>query len=228
MNFRAMIWVIPIAIIVIALAVWVTSRDYTNAVLGSTESGTAPVSATLDNAPVSDTVFANDNTTVDADAAAVASSTENGADAFYQEPTEEPSVSDAATVPARDDPFRVLTAENVNQFFWIDMFAATDELMRATDSEEYSIEWSSDTTGVIEDLLTKADVMKYAQDAFIDCRNTICTISIDSSMRDFDYKELIGNLRAAGFQEVIWIKHYKRNMSYVFLLTSDFRFDRGG
>lgn len=226
MNSRTTTWVILIAITIVALAVWQISRDETNAVLGSIDPGTAPVSATMENAPERDTVFPNENSAVDADA--VASSTEDGADAFYLEPNEEPSVSDAAIVSPHDDRYRVLTAENANQFLWIDLFAGTAELMRATESEEYNLEWSSDSTGTIEELLNKGDVMKHAQDAFVDCRSTICAISIDSAMRDFDEKELIGDLAAAGFERVIWTRHDKSNMSYVFLLTSDFRFDRGG
>lgn len=222
MNLRTMSWAILIALALIALSLWRSYQDEIIATLGSSTPRTPPVVAASGKASDSDEVFANENAT------AVASNIENDADASFLRANEELSVSDGAAVPPRDDPFRVLTPENANQFFWIDLFAATAELMRATDSEEYALEWSSKSTGVIEDLLIKAEVMKHAEDAFVDCRRTICAVSINSSLRGFDEKELIGHLAAAGFQTVIWTRHDKSNMSYVFLLTSDFRFERGG
>jgi len=129
---------------------------------------------------------------------------------------------------SRSDRERIITTENITLFFYAEPLAASQVLFRAAESQEYDLVWSGQATGAVNEILVATGLREHANDWTIDCRTTICIVQFpDTALADYDHEDATKMLGGGDpFGRVIWFRRYKDNAAYLFLMRSDFEFDR--
>ena len=132
-------------------------------------------------------------------------------------------------VDLRQNKDRFITPENAGMLMYTKTEKTTRVLLQAIEEQDYDLMWSSQAMDAVNKTLIAEGVRGHADDWIVDCRTTICIVTFpDSALEDFDEDNATTALETSSFERVIWLRYYRNDSAYLFLLAPDFSYDTDG
>jgi hypothetical protein len=112
--------------------------------------------------------------------------------------------------------------QTISERFKSDPFCSNTGLFRLAELQQPDSDWSGNAAEEIDSVLVQAGMQEHAKQWVIDCRSTICTVTFDSAIADFDEDEASSLLTETMFQQVTWSKDYRSHRAYLILVRSGY------